>query len=67
MTEEPLKNREIIFEVYAIGPYAKIVAMDVATMTEASIQGPKTTPQPILQREAMKKLAYVMRKKGLID
>jgi hypothetical protein len=67
MSEEPLKNREIIFEFFTIGPYAKVNAMDVATLTEASIQGPKATPQPVLQREALKKLEYVMRKKGLIE
>ena len=41
--------------------------MDVATMTETTIQGPKATPQSLLQREALKKLEYVMRKKGLIE
>lgn len=67
MSDEALKNREIIFEFFTIGAYAKVTAMDVATMTEASIQGPVNTPQAILQREATKKLAFVMRKKGLID
>ena len=67
MSEEPLKNREIIFEFFKIGAYAKVTAMDVATLTEAMIQGPVNTPQPVLQREAAKKLEYVMRKKGIIE
>ena len=67
MSEEPLKNREVIFEFFTIGPYAKVNVMDVATMTETTIQGPKATPQSLLQREALKKLEYVMRKKGLIE
>jgi len=36
-------------------------------MTEAAIQGPAGTPDALLQREATKKLAFVMRKKGLIE
>lgn len=67
MPEEPLKNREVIFEFFTIGPYVKVNAMDVATLTEASIQGPKNTPEALLQREAVKKLAFVLRKKGLIE
>lgn len=67
MSEEPLKNREIIFEMFKIGPYVKVTAMDVVTMTEAAIQGPAGTPDALLQREATKKLAFVMRKKGLIE
>jgi hypothetical protein len=67
MTEEPLKNREIIFEFFTLGAYVKVTAMDVATLTEAAIQGPRATPEPILRQNAMKKLEYVMRKKGLIS
>ncbi len=67
MSEEPLKNREVIFEFFTVGPYTKVSAMDVATMTEATMQGPSTTPQGILQREALKKLEFVLRKKGLIE
>lgn len=66
MTEEPLKNREIIFETIQLGIYAKITAIDVATGTEASISGPVNTPAPVLQRNAINRLAFVMRKKGLI-
>ncbi len=66
MSEEPLKNREIIFEFFPIGPYVKVTAMDVASLTEISISGPKETPEPILQRNATKRLEFVMRKKGLI-
>ncbi len=66
MTEEPLKNRQVIFEFFTIGPYVKVSAMDVETMTEASIQGPKGTSEGILKQNALKRLEYVMRKKGLI-
>lgn len=66
MSEEPLKNREVIFEFFHIGPYTKVSAFDVASMTEVSISGPKGTPEAILQRNALKRLEFVMRKKGLI-
>lgn len=66
MSEEPLKNREVIFEFYPIGAYMKVVAMDVATLTEVTMNGPVSTPQPILKQNALKKLEFVMRKKGLI-
>jgi len=67
MSEEPLKNREIIFEFYAVGPTVRVSAIDVETMTEAVTQGPKTSPDALLKREALKKLEFVMRKKGLIE
>jgi hypothetical protein len=66
MSDQPLKNREIIFEFFPIGPYMKVTAMDVATLTEVSISGPKGTAEAILQQNAVKRLEFVMRKKGLI-
>ncbi len=66
MSEEPLKNREVIFEFFPLGPYVKVTAMDVASLTEISISGPAGTAEAILQRNALKRLEFVMRKKGLI-
>ncbi len=66
MTDEPLKNREIIFEFFPIGPYIKVTAMDVASLTEVSISGPKGTSEAMLKQNAVKRLEFVMRKKGLI-
>jgi hypothetical protein len=63
----PLDNREILFEFVPIGPYMKVTAFDVKTLTEASIQGPKNAPQSLLQNNALKRLEYVMRKNGVID
>lgn len=67
MSDEPLKNREIIFEFTVIGPYTKVTAVDVASMTEISISGPRGTAEAILRSNAVKRLEFVMRKKGLID
>jgi hypothetical protein len=66
MTENPLKNREIIFEFFPVGAFIKVTAMDVATLTEVSIQGPANASKDYLQSNAMKRLAYVMRKKGIV-
>lgn len=63
---EILKGREVIFEFFPIGPYVKVTAMDVATLTEISISGPKGTSEAILQQNALKRLEFVLRKKGLI-
>lgn len=66
MAEDPLKNREIIFEFFNLGPYTKVTAMDVATLTEGSISGPRGTAETVLKNHALRKLEYVMRKKNLI-
>ncbi len=63
---EILAGREVIFEFFPIGPYMKVTAMDVATLTEVSISGPKGTAEAILKLNALKRLEFVMRKKGLI-
>ena len=67
MTDDPLKNRDVIFEFVTIGVYVKATAVDVATMTEGSIQGPASSSQAILKAGALKKLEFVLRKKGLIE
>jgi hypothetical protein len=61
-----LNNREIIIEFHPIGAFVKVTAMDVKTITEVSIQGPATAPENLLKRNAMKRLEFVMKKKGLI-
>jgi hypothetical protein len=66
MPEEPLKNREVIFEFQPIGIYMKVTAMDVASLTEVSINGPVNAGEAILRQNALKRLEFVMRKKGLI-
>ncbi len=67
MADDPLQGREIIIELYPIGNLMKISAMDIETLTEISVQGPKNTPQEILKRNALKRLEYVLKKKGLIS
>lgn len=62
-----LRNREVIVEFTPVGNIMRVTAMDTATLTEIVISGPKTTPQTTLKRNAVKRLEYVLRKKGLIS
>lgn len=66
MNDNPMRNREVIFEFYPVGRLVRVSAMDTATMTEISIQGPAGAPESMLKANALKRLEYVMRKKGLI-
>ncbi len=62
-----LEGREIIIEFFPVGNYVRVAAMDTQTLTEISIQGPKSASEEILKRNAVKRLEYVLRKKGLIE
>ena len=66
MGKELLKGREVILEFYPVGHVVKVSAMDTQSLTEVSIQGPASAGEEILKRNALKRLEYVMRKKGLI-
>ncbi|NQZ13303.1 MAG: hypothetical protein HRT94_00575 [Alphaproteobacteria bacterium] len=61
-----LENREVIIEFILVGSLVKVSAMDTQTLTEVSIQGPANTPENILKRNALKRLEYVLKKKGII-
>lgn len=59
---DPLPGREVIFEFITHGDYIRVAAVDVATGEEVYVSGPLKTPQPDLERLALRKLA---RKLGL--
>ena len=67
MKNEALAGREIIIEFFPIGSVIRVAAMDALTLTEITIQGPTATSEETLKRNALKRLEYVLRKKGLID
>ena len=67
MAQNILSGREIIVEFTPIGNFVKVSAMDIKTLTEVSIQGSSTTPQAMLKRNAVKRLEYVLKKKGLLS
>ena len=63
---QSLKNREIIIEFFHVGHIVKVTAMDAASLTEISIQGPKDAGEETLKFNALRRLEYVLRKKGII-
>ena len=67
MNKEILQGREVILEFFPVGNVVKVSAMDVETLTEISIQGPANATQDVLKRNAVKRLEYVLKKKGLIS
>lgn len=62
-----MKNREVIIEFIPVGQVVRVSAMDTASLTEAVISGPASTPESILKRNAIKRLEYVLKKKGIIE
>lgn len=66
MLDNPLPGREVIFELHTLGQYVKVSAVDTATMTEISIQGPANASEHVLKVNALRRLAYVLKKNGVI-
>lgn len=63
---DPLQGREVILEFYPVGSIMRVSAFDTASMTEVVIQGPVSAGETILKRNALRRLEYVLRKKGII-
>jgi hypothetical protein len=57
------ETREILFELFPMGPVVKVVAIDAKTGVEVSIQGPASAGETMLKQTAMRKLLYVLNKK----
>lgn len=55
---------EVFIEFQQIGRIVRVTAIDAATGTEVSFQAPAQTPPSDLRRTAVKKLDYVLNKKG---
>ena len=62
-----LRNREVLIEFTPVGNIMRVTAMDSKSLIEIVISGPISTPQETLKRNAVKRLEYVLRKKGLIS
>lgn len=67
MNKEILQGREVIIEFFPVGQFMKVSAMDTATLTEVSIQGPSNAGEETLKRNAVKRLEYVLKKNGVIE
>jgi hypothetical protein len=66
MTKQNVNGREVIIELHQIGQLVKVSAMDVQSLTEVSIQGPVTAPEEMLRRNALRRLEFVLKKKGVL-
>ncbi len=65
MTEK-MQGREVIFEFRQVGHIMRVSAMDTASLTEISIQCPVTAGEAAFKKNALMRLEYVLRKKGVI-
>lgn len=63
---EILQGREVIFEFRPMGSAVRVSAMDTATMTEIVIQCPASAGEAIFKKNALARLAYVLKKNGHI-
>lgn len=66
MADRMLPGREVIFEFIPVGALVRVSAMDTQTLTEVVIQGPAGASEAVLKQNAMKRLEYVLKKKGLL-
>jgi hypothetical protein len=57
-------GREVLFELTRIGNAVKVTAVDAATGIEASIVGAPAMGEEMLKRNALRKLDYVLKRRG---
>lgn len=57
-------GREILFELTRIGNSVKVTAIDAASGVEASIVGAPAMGEAMLKRNALRKLEYVLKRRG---
>jgi hypothetical protein len=67
MAQDILSDRDVIIEFFPVGALVKVSAMDTKTLTEVSVSGPAAAGEAALKRNALMRLEYVMKKKGLIS
>lgn len=60
-------EREVIFEFAQLGGTVKVTAVDTATGLEVSIVGDPAAGEPALKRLALRKLTYVLKRRGRQD
>lgn len=57
-------SREVLIEMQPMGGYVKVSAIDAATGIEVSIVGDPRYGKAMLERSALRKLEYVLKKKN---
>ena len=63
---DKMQGREVIFELRPVGGIMRVSAMDAATMTEVVIQCPLSAGEAAFKKNALMRLEYVLKKKGII-
>lgn len=63
---DKLAGREVIFEFRPVGNIMRVSAMDAETTTEVVIQCPLSAGEAIFKKNALARLEFVLRKKGLL-
>ena len=58
-------GNEVLLEFHRVGNAVKVTAVDPEIGTEVSIVGDPSAGEEILTRIAIKKLQYVLRKRGI--
>lgn len=66
MSDKILAGREVIFEYQKMGNLLRVAAMDTKTMTEIIISCPPSASEDQMQMMALRRLEFVLKKKGLI-
>ncbi|NWG46605.1 MAG: serine hydroxymethyltransferase [Alphaproteobacteria bacterium] len=61
-----LRGREILFEFVPVGGLVRVSAIDAATGVEVTLSAPAGGRQADLERIAAAKLAYRLRRDGLV-
>jgi hypothetical protein len=59
---DPPLGPEVILEFTAVGAVVRVSAMDPRTLTEVVVQGPAAAGRAALERLALAKLAWVLRR-----
>jgi hypothetical protein len=57
-------DEEVLLEFHRIGAVVKVSAVDPATLTEVSISGPASAGEAALRQAALRKLRYVLERRG---
>lgn len=65
--KDQYKGREVIIEVIPTGVGLRVSAMDVASLTEVVMPAPRSISEAMLRQNILKKLDYVLKKKGIIE
>jgi hypothetical protein len=60
-----LNENRIILEFVKVGAYVKVSAVDPVSLVEVSIVGNPASGEQILKRTVIRKLKYVLDKRGL--